>query len=715
MKIKNQSLKVKCHLFMVTLILVSSLSANAWKTYTNSNFVNDIVADAENLYCATLGGLAIFSRSKNVFSRVYTNVDGLLSNRLKCLLFDRNELLWIGTNSGIVLYDKVTQSFNQYPSLGSPDQNDINCMAIAGDTILVGTQNGLVIINTKGTAIFNDDVILSQMMPTQISCKVFAIGVHNEFWISACPGLVKLERNLQNYALILHPFGDSVKAMTVINDTLYIASEQGIARYNGISFQGIVNFPQRYSVFDITYYDNKFYIATTNGLLQYDFSNLGFIFNTDTRAITIADSLWIGVGGLTWFGGGLNHRRNNEWYTYKTNGLSSNIVSSVTTDQDGVIYATHYPVSYKTISRKSIDDYWEPLCDTIANSYVAFIDNNNCIWFGHWVLNGGLSCYQPAYQTWQAKTWIGLKGVVGAFGIDKNQVKWVHNQNNTIIAMDSVGQLVIPEFIIPGLSRPERHGYEINFDSQNRVWLGSSTGLVMIDYNNTLYDISDDNYRIFNAGLQEPKEINSITIDVNKQIWCATDQGAAVLQRDSFRLYNTTNSPQLLSNKILRIKADMWGGVWMLCPLGLSYYNIYTKQWDSYTANNSKIIPNYDNDDKFYQWLDIDESRGKILIATKEGISQYCFRVAPVPILSAVKIYPNPYIKSQHNVITFDSLPLNARVKIYSLDGTLIQDLAVNPNYAAVRWLPRWLASGIYIAVITSGEKYQIMKFAVVN
>ncbi|MBS4016232.1 MAG: T9SS type A sorting domain-containing protein [Candidatus Latescibacteria bacterium] len=702
MKVKSQESKVKSFLFIAILILYSSVLASEWKTYTNTNFVNDIVADSNHIYCATRGGLTIFSKRDSIFTDIYTNVHGLPSNRVNCLLFDTHEQLWVGTNRGLAIYNPHLKSLTRYHDLGSVEQNYINCLASSGDTILVGTQNGLIVIDTRGTGTISDDRIISRMLPTQVSCRVFALGVHDDFWISACPGLVRLNRDLQNFSVMLHPFGDSVKAMTVVNDSLYIASEQGIGRYNGIVFETVVLFAERYPVFDLKYFNDKFYVATTSGLLQFDGSNLWFILYEDTRAILNADGLWVGLGGWVWFGSGLKLNQNNDWQSFLTNSIAANIVSCAITDKDGNIYAMHYPVSYKAISKKLIDDQWQFIYDTIANSYVGLVDQNKCVWFGHWLLNGGLSCYDPTNQVWSAQTWTGLKGVVGAMGIDNNDVIWFHNQNNTIIAY---AQDSIYEFTIPGLSRPEKHGYEIVFDKDNQGWLCWSGGLVRFKYDN----LSNLSTQIFAY-----HEVISAAVDAKNNIWCATDQGATVVERDTFRIYNTANS-QILSNRINRIKADDWGGVWILSSQGLSRYDIFTKQWGHYTANNSGIIANEDNDDKFYQWLFIDQANGFLLVATKEGISQFHYRITPPSVLSQIRAYPNPFIKSQHSAITFDSLPADAKISIYNLVGELICELTPNTNFPGARWTPSNMPSGVYLALIVADGKRQVVKFAIIN
>ncbi len=682
--------------------MIFSLHGEQWKTYTNTNFINDVIGDSANLYCATNGGFTVFSRYEKKFTDIYTNVDGLSTNRINCLLLDKFNQVWLGTGKGIAVYNPSSQEIKTY------DQNElrhsvITCLARAGDTILIGTNNGITVINTRGTLTFTDDVILPVNYPSGCSPKIFSIGIGNDFWVSACPGIVKLNRNLQTSTIYVHPFGDSVKAMTFISDTLYIASEIGLARFDGTDFTPILNYPENRVVFDLKYIDNKLYIATTGGLIQYDWSNAYFILNEYTRKIFTSDGLWLGMGGLSWFGSGLKHYYEGIWYSYQSSGLKSNNVSCAVFDNYSSIYAIHYPTqtyNFKIVSYKKSTEDWQYLSDTLVDSYFAVADNNNNIWFGHWSLNSGLSRYNPQNNEWQIKTWNGFRGVIGALGIDNNDTKWTYNQYNTIIALDSAGAEM--EFSIPGLSRPEQPGYEFAFDQDNRVWLGFSGGLVMIDYNNTLFNVSDDNYQIYPF-----QEITSVAIDANNQIWCASTEGILKLENNSLYIFDTT--------RVKRVKCDDWGNVWFLTINTLLRYNIYTKQWKPYTQENCKIIPNIDNDDKFYRWLYIDKNNGCLLIATKEGISQFNYSVSVSESLSQIRIYPNPFIVKEHQIMTFDNLPQNSKIKIYSIEGKFIIELAVNKNFGGVRWQPKNLYSGIFLAVIKTDKKTQIAKFAVIR
>jgi hypothetical protein len=363
----------------------------------------------------------------------------------------------------------------------------------------------------------------------------------------------------------------------------------------------------------------------------------------------------------------------------------------------------HYPTQtypFRAISYKKINENWQLLYDTIIDNYIATVDKNNYIWFGHWLLNGGLSRYDPNTDEWNIKHWNGYRGVIGALGIDGNNIKWTYNQYNTIIALDAVGNEI--EFSVPGLSRPEQGGYEFAFDTQNRVWLGSSGGLVMLDYNNTITDQSDDTYRIFPY-----QEITSVAVDMRDRVWCTTTSGIILFKDSSFSIFDTT--------KVTRVKSDLWGNIWFLTINSLLKYNIYTKEWGSYNSENSRIIPNVENDDKFFRWLFIDDHRGFLLISTKEGISQFFYKIVAPESLSEIRIYPNPFIARDHQVITFESLPTNAVIKIYTIDGKFVTELTPNINFAGVRWQPNLLKSGIYLVLIRAGDNTQIAKFAVIR
>ncbi|MCX8014486.1 MAG: hypothetical protein N2748_00560, partial [candidate division WOR-3 bacterium] len=207
---------------IIFILLVKGIEAAEWQSYTNANFINYLIGDVDYLYCATRGGLAVFSFADSSFTKVFTNTDGLSTNRINCLLFDKFHNIWIGTHRGISTLDTTTDMIANYDRFGEINQTVINCLARAGDTILIGTKNGLYLIDTRGTISISDDNLIVPNFPTGFTRNIFSISVDNDFWVGVSPGIVRLNRNLQSYTYFIRPFGDSVKSRIFLNDTLFI-------------------------------------------------------------------------------------------------------------------------------------------------------------------------------------------------------------------------------------------------------------------------------------------------------------------------------------------------------------------------------------------------------------------------------------------------------------------------------------------------------------
>ncbi|MEO0132186.1 MAG: two-component regulator propeller domain-containing protein [candidate division WOR-3 bacterium] len=702
--------------FLIVLvgILATLAFGESWHTYTNTNFIHQILGDSNYLYCATNGGLVKFELSSKNFIKFITNTEGLLSNRVYRIAFDFNNNIWVGTHKGITVFDRNLENVLGHHSLGTNESDIITALTVLGETVFVGTRRGLFAIISKKTDNLSDDIIVPIQLPSNFSSNILSIFYYNGLWVGAVPGLIKINSDFSITQIYQHPFGDSIKAIKLLNDTIYFATELGLFNLANDTVQLTIVFQTPFILFDFVYYNNRYYFATTQGTWEYFNDTLRIFYSEDTRSLWVNQGLWLGIGGQIFRGGGLRCYDNGVWQEFRTNGIEYNIVTCALADIDGSLYALHYPVSYRTISYKPTNDNWQILWDSIPNSYVGVIDaNSNYIWFGHWILNGGVSAYNPLTRSWiDVRQWNGYLGVVGALGVDNTGVIWFHNQANSLIAY-TVGNYY--EFTIPGLARPERYGYEIIFDANNRLWLGFSGGLVMYDYNNTLDNPLDDSYKLYTNGLPTSKEINSLTITANGQIWCGTEDGLAVLEKDSFVMITSNNSP-IISNHIKRLRADPYGGIWILTPQGLSYYNIFKKYWKNYTSQNSGLIPNNDNDDKFYQWLFYDHYRHRLIIATKEGLCEFFPSVDSIDDLENIVIYPNPFIKSQHNRITVTNIPENSEIYIFDVNGNLCKKIVLSDS-RIVEWNPSTLPSGLYFVYVYNNKirRSQIIKFAVVN
>jgi ligand-binding sensor domain-containing protein len=725
------------------------LAAQDWQSYTNTDVVHDLLTDGTQMYCATQGGLSIFSLTANKFDTTFTNAAGLPVNQCHCLAFDKNRTLWIGTQGGgLSTFTPATENFSTYPYNQLPE-SDIKTIAAAGDTMLVGSANGLYVI------LPNQPPLRFTQLQGLISNNILCLGIGKYFWVGTDKGISRITRSPlrvdSSFSRASGLGGDSamaicvtetVTAKTVVSTvkttaSVVIATESGIAIFTNGKFDTVVQFPSKMAIRDLVERGDTFYLATDKGGFRYQpAAGLEPVVlpSNDVRSLLVQDGIWFGLGGNEYNGYGLYHYYRNSaardtLTAFPADCIHSNSVEDVVTDTAGGIWACHgWPPHRQGISYHDPSGHWHYFKNwPWAGMRLAGRDSKNRLWFGcwwagdqHWSADSvaGVCRFSPADSTWRFYNWGNYSpmNVIGALAIDAYDRVWVCHFNQEVVsAIDTTGEL-----ITIASSAPLFNARGIAFDSQNRVWIASrGGGLIMIDHKNTLTNTADDQLRIFTTADGLPSlEVTSVSVDPQDRVWFGTDKGLGLFDADRFHLYTGSNTNNGLSaDYVIRVKTDHWGDVWCLTTAGLSVYHPFENRWTSYLSQNSGLIPqaNFVND---YTGLWIDENRGMAFIGSKNGgVSQFRFQKPPVADLDSVSIHPNPFIPSSgHQRIIFDRLPNNALVRIYTLAGELIATIKADPNHRAQAWqpLPR-IASGLYVAVISTPQTRRIKKIAIVK
>lgn len=94
-------------------------------------------------------------------------------------------------------------------------------------------------------------------------------------------------------------------------------------------------------------------------------------------------------------------------------------------------------------------------------------------------------------------------------------------------------------------------------------------------------------------------------------------------------------------------------------------------------------------------------------------------QLVPGAAVTGARVFPNPLYTSTQGFFTFDKLPANSHVRVFTLHGEEVFDQSAN-NSGIVTWraqnkIGRNVASGLYLAVIESGGEKKIVKLAVVR
>ena len=129
--------------------------------------------------------------------------------------------------------------------------------------------------------------------------------------------------------------------------------------------------------------------------------------------------------------------------------------------------------------------------------------------------------------------------------------------------------------------------------------------------------------------------------------------------------------------------------------------------------------------------IEVDNTSGKVFIATDKGIVAFKSKVAPFgDVLKSAYAYPNPSTKS-NDFITIDGrhgdhLPKGTNVKILDAAGYLVYETNVVEGQELSGGKVVWhktnlagkkVASGIYIVLLTIGDKSEVAttKIAIIN
>jgi hypothetical protein len=96
---------------------------------------------------------------------------------------------------------------------------------------------------------------------------------------------------------------------------------------------------------------------------------------------------------------------------------------------------------------------------------------------------------------------------------------------------------------------------------------------------------------------------------------------------------------------------------------------------------------------------------------------------AAVTDLGSLNVYPNPFEPNSglgHRHVTFENLPVGARLRIFTSDGRLVDEAAVPAGSNSLQWhgnnqIGFPVASGVYVYVVEAGGTRKIGKVVVVR
>jgi len=315
-----------------------------------------------------------------------------------------------------------------------------------------------------------------------------------------------------------------------------------------------------------------------------------------------------------------------------------------------------------------------------------------------WIANIGLSNELKKFSngSWTEYDISSVK-TNSSFGLseiitDRNNSIWMGTRGDGVIVFNQNGERIRSLTALPTKGNlPNLRVISLASDSDNRIWIGTISGLVVFSNASGVFDadVVDAQPVIFEEDgiakkLLGDQYVSAIAVDGANNKWFGTSDGGAT--------YTNPNGQTTIAN---------------------------------FSKENSPLPS-----DRITK-ISVDKEFGKVFFATDKGIVAYNSNVAPFgETLGEVYAYPNP-VRKFHNTVTIDgrngtNLPKGTNVKILDIAGNLVYETNVIEGQelqgGKVIWDKKNLAgnnvaSGIYIVLLANEDASETSstKIAIIN
>ncbi|HOO14519.1 MAG TPA: hypothetical protein PLF00_05250 [Candidatus Marinimicrobia bacterium] len=759
-------------LLAVPLIIQAQSIVGEWSSYTSIISHRELTQVGDFIYIASPGGLVEFNKTSSKF-KVYSPNDGLSFTDINCLGLDELGDIWLGMsspNGEVNIWSPVTRQCKKVINAAElrEELTLISAITFTADKAYVAYQKNI----TWGIMYFRNDkneytyIDFCENFPAEFFKINNLVAINNTLWVATDAALFFAD-SLENF-----PKGpNNWKVVDLIgqgNITSIIEYDEEVICSCGNYIYGIkgssavVVDSLASSIVQLTEdQDGKLIAATTGGIYR--------LIDGAWQAISYnaVNQLYIDDDGIIW--GATNSKGllkindggekffipnslldNGNTSLYVENGklvAASNSGISLQTDNGWYNLVKSY--DYVGINDHSSADWNYQVADTIAYVVTTQIytilkrgEDYFASLYGSYLSGprgGGLLRFNlddlenyVVYDTTGGK----LAGSAGYGGRDDYlgiAYMALDNQNNLWIANqyaqnDSFIAVLTPDDRWVHFSGRESGNYlnylvtSIAFDAAGRVWFaseatseppGSNGGIAVLDYNNTLFDKSDDQwYRVTTSDGLASNMVYSLAFDLENKLWIMTAggiQSASVSESFPARVFDAIDYAALTNiafAKECRIKVDGLNNKWITTVNSgvklYTYNGIWLNDKEGFTSKNSGLLSDNILDVAF------DPPRGLVYISTDKGISVYKSPYAYYGNqYQKPNTFPSPFRIPADQPLTIDGLLQDSEVKIMLLDGTFIRHLDPRDGEVAGQqayWDGRneqgkLVSSGVYIFV----------------
>tara|TARA_B100000780_G_scaffold128700_1_gene90244 strand:- start:165 stop:2495 length:2331 start_codon:yes stop_codon:yes gene_type:complete len=650
-------------------------------------------------------------------------------------IFEYQEKLYVSTSFAIVEYDITELEFGDTFFIGNNSTDvSINEIAVFNDRIYAATENGIFYADSNNPNLidfnnwntissannnFKNITVFNNKLYTILNSQLHEVNEMNEleFIIDFSSTVTGLKESSTNLSVA---FDSSV----IVYDTQLIQTFQNSADSD---FDYTLNtaFAENNQLFLAT---NQFGVLSSTSLEVIAFSEIhpeGPVSN-DVFSVTANNNhLWAVYGGYTKTMApiqpnlGYSHYDGENWYTEENiaeNSFPGLVDVSLDPTDENKAYissfgSTNRINTYKTgglfvVQNNEVTNFYNnlnsPLEDILPTnpSSVSIrisgstFDAQGNLWLANLGRNNELKKFSNG--SWSEFN-ISAGKPNASFGLseivtDRYNTVWIGTRGDGVIAFNENGNRVRGLTATPTQgSLPNLRVLSLASDADNRIWIGTISGLVVFNNASGIFDadvLDAQPIIILDDGtprkLLGDEVVNTIAVDGANNKWFGTANGGVT--------YTNPNGQTTIAN---------------------------------FSSQNSPLPS-----DRIVK-IAVDKETGKVFFATDKGIVAYKSNVAPFgDSLGEVYAYPNP-VRKFHNTVTIDgrngtNLPKGTNVKILDVAGNLVYETNVVEGEqlqgGKVIWdktnlAGNYVASGIYIVLLANEDATETStaKIAIIN
>jgi ligand-binding sensor domain-containing protein len=715
------------HLFLGSIVFAA---IGDWTTITNKGDIRSLKIIGETVWCATNGGIFRYNIIDSSYTN-FTNTDGLTSIDIKTLEIDNEKNVWAGTKNGhINVYQAKEKRWEIIDDIIENEKHEIFDFALCGDSLFIGLDIGISlyhhISDPKKREVKETYKNLGRGFNVEVPVK--KIYIHNrDIWAATDYGIAK--SNL-GYSNLLDPsfwtnytaektglISNTIRDICSLNDEIFIATDKGIAKFDG-EFWTIINTGlDEYDVQCLTERFGQLFAATNVSVYKYvdsKWQKMGAnATNITSLAIDDQQNVWISRAKLSTInsegGFAMFNIQKASWQFFIPPGPGGNTITNLAIDQKGVLWCCTRYDGFASYDGNQWNVYRSNAYGFERDDFRAvLVDRSNNKWFGSW--GGGMVkiTANDSLIAYRTDRFCGIDNypnfvVITNIAIDSKDNIWflnyaAANGNGLVVTTpQNQWQYFAAQDILQ--LDPTLVVYGLLIDRYDRIWVGSDKGIRVINVKDTPLDKSDD---VSSGKLTKNDDglvyddVKTIVEDYDGAIWIGTPQGVNYWQDE--HLYSPKESP--IHNNIQSIAVDIRNNKWFGTAGGVSVLSSDNSTWTHYTTETSTLVG--DNVTCFA----FDEQTGKTYIGTSSGISvletPYAKSAAN---LESITAGPNPFILKNGNYFTLYKLSDNVSIKILSSTGSLIRYIPKDKINGYYEWdgtdgKGNFVASGVYLYLL---------------